>query len=249
PGSNTDILLANNWYEIIAVANYDSGNGTYASWNADQTNKRAFIYIEPTNPELSENDVQQKSPIKKGQNNQISKGNQISVNIPYEGVTTDTDLTLGIPESVPPAGNLSFTLNYRDITLSGGVMLQKPARISITYDDADDDGLVDGTTIPETTLIMYRYDAADGKWEPLPGQIADSDNNTISASTPGFSTFGLAGIPKFPEDAEIITGSSNSAPVRSSHRGGSRCGCIGLESLLLLGLARLFKRHRLRRKH
>lgn len=237
---NTNILLANNWYEIIAVANYDANDGTYASWNADQTNKRAFIYIEPINPELAEDDAHQKSPIKKGQNNQITKGNQISVNIPYEGVTADTDLTLGIPESVPPAGGLSFTHNYRDVTLSGGVTLQKPARISISYDDADDNGTVDGTTIPETTLIMYRYDAADRKWEPLPGQIADSDNNTICACTPGFSTFGLAGIPQVPAGEEIITGSSGSAPGgHTSNQPWCKCGCIGLETLVFIFIMRL----------
>ncbi|GAI46413.1 unnamed protein product, partial [marine sediment metagenome] len=85
---------------------------------------------------------------------------------------------------------------------------------------------------PELTLVIYRYDSADGKWEPLTGQIIDPDNNMIMADAPAFSIFGTAGIP---------TGSTGSS---GKGGGGGWCGYIGLEPLILIGIIRFLRRRR-----
>lgn len=234
---DTSTLLDNNWYEIIAVANYSGG--TYDSWNADSKEKRVFVKIKSINPEIEESSTQQKTRVKRNRRHRVSKKDEVTVTIPYEGVTTDTDLTLSIPGSVPPSGGLTFINNYRGITLSGGVTLQKPVQVSIPYDDDDNDGTVDGTTIPESTLIMYRYDSADGKWEPLLNQIIEPDNNTVSVASPGVGTFGISG--------KAVQGGGSGSSGSSHHKPWYRCGSIGLEALALVFIMKLLLARRRRR--
>ncbi len=135
-------------------------------------------------------------------------------------------------------GGLDFINNYKEITLSNNAKLCKPAKIKITYSDTDDDDTVDGTTIPETTLIVYRYDEMDGKWEPLPGQIIDRHNNIINANAPAFSIFGMAGTPAY--TGGTSTGSSGH---EAWYKPWSACGLLGLEAILFI-----FILIRLRRK-
>jgi hypothetical protein len=203
---DTDILESAKWYEIIAVANYNPDAGFYDSWNADNKNKRVFIYIEPSEPEIEETANRQKTLVPKDRANEINKKGEVTISIPYQGVSTDTALTVARPTSLPSSGGLCFIDAYQEITLSNGTILIKPARVSLSYPDADNNGIVDGTTIPEATLIIYRYDEVDGKWEPLPNQIIEPDNNIISGLAPDFSIFGIAGTPV--PGGEILTGSS-----------------------------------------
>jgi hypothetical protein len=186
------LLTAGKWYEIVALANYD-GVVTYDDWNATQTNKRVFIYVEAANPETDETDNYQTSPVSASSTSKINRNNKITLTIPYEGVVTNVIVTVGVPTTTPSAGGLSFLSVYHEITLSASTILQKPAQIIYYYADANNDGIVDGTTIEEETLKLYRYDATDSKWELLLNQVVVPDANIIVADTPGFSVFGAAG--------------------------------------------------------
>jgi hypothetical protein len=76
---------------------------------------------------------------------------------------------------------------------SGQSMLanHQKADILISYADADDDGIVDGTTIPETDLVLYHYDPVDDKFERLEDQAIATGNNLVRARTHHFSSFVL----------------------------------------------------------
>ncbi|MBI4835325.1 MAG: PKD domain-containing protein [Planctomycetes bacterium] len=185
-------LTAAHWYEIVALANYD-GVVTYDDWNASQTNKRVFIYIEATTPETEETTNYQTNPISSSLTAKLNRNKLVTLTIPYGGVLTDVIVTVGVPAAAPSAGGLTFLSTYHEITLSGGYTLLKPAQIIYYYADTNNDGTVDGTTIEEETLKLYRYDATDAKWELLLSQVVVPDANIIVADTPGFSVFGAAG--------------------------------------------------------
>jgi hypothetical protein len=65
------------------------------------------------------------------------------------------------------------------------------ARITIAYDDADNDGIVDGTSADEQFLAIDRYDPDTGSWVTLDSEL-DPVNNLVSAETDRLSLFGAA---------------------------------------------------------
>ncbi len=67
--------------------------------------------------------------------------------------------------------------------------------ITVSYPDTDQDGIVDGTTIKEDTLVMFILDEKDEKWVGLPDSEVAPTTNIVSASTPHFSAFVLMGTP------------------------------------------------------
>lgn len=68
-----------------------------------------------------------------------------------------------------------------------------PLTITIPYPDVDQDGIVDGTMISETSLKMYALE--NGSWVEVPGQTIDTVVNIITAPVGHFSVYGLRGIP------------------------------------------------------
>ncbi len=203
---DTSTMTNNKWYEIIAVTNLDINDEVYKSWNADQADKRVFIYIEATLPEFEEDENQQTITATAYAINEINKTGEVSIILDYNSIITDARLTLLNPSTYPASGGLSFINVYRDISLDGVMTLSKPAQISIAYSDSDNDGVVNGTTISESSLIIYRYDAVDAKWEPLLNQVIDYEHNVIIGDAPALSVFGVAGTPE--SGLDIITGSS-----------------------------------------
>lgn len=61
--------------------------------------------------------------------------------------------------------------------------------LTFTYDDADNDGIVDGTTISETSLDVYFFNGAT--WTLVPAASRDTDANTITVIVDHFTTFAL----------------------------------------------------------
>jgi hypothetical protein len=52
------------------------------------------------------------------------------------------------------SGKANINAN-REVSMDGHPTLEKPIEIVIPYPDADDDGIVDGTSVRETTLSAY----------------------------------------------------------------------------------------------
>ncbi len=53
----------------------------------------------------------------------------------------------------------------RVVGLAGEALLQKPAVVTIPYRDDDNDGLVDGTRVKVSTLMMYWFDPVTASWK------------------------------------------------------------------------------------
>ncbi|MDQ7779659.1 MAG: hypothetical protein RDV41_08105, partial [Planctomycetota bacterium] len=97
------------------------------------------------------------------------------------------------PTASAPFGK-AFISAFRRFELTDPMALLLPPLMTIHYPDADNDGLVDGTAIAETTLRIYRFDAEDSRWELILDQKIDAEQNYVVGRAPAFSEFGLAGM-------------------------------------------------------
>jgi hypothetical protein len=94
----------------------------------------------------------------------------------------------------------SFDVGPNGLTAVGGGNL---ATVTITYPDADQNGIVDGTTMPESHLVVLHIDHDSGDVTELEGTI-DTTANTVTVTTTSFSVFVIAqsedlpGVPLMP---------------------------------------------------
>ncbi len=128
-------------------------------------------------------------------------GFQTQVSIPAGALTSPASviLTDGSPELYADLmGQAPFQSIevFRKVLLSNGqVDLDPPATMTITYGDADQNGLVDGTAIAETSLALYSYNEDEQVWERLDSQV-NTAANVVSALTSHFSLFALGANPQ-----------------------------------------------------
>ena len=89
---------------------------------------------------------------------------------------------------------------FLDVRVSG--YTSGMAHITVPYPDADDNGIVDGTDIEETTLRLYYWDEATSRWYPARNNVVATVNNTVSGSIPvgalGGTPIGVGGYPAAP---------------------------------------------------
>ncbi|MGE4159204.1 MAG: PKD domain-containing protein [Planctomycetota bacterium] len=105
---------------------------------------------------------------------------------------SDTD---GLPTSggLPTIKNLGNTYSF-EISLSNGSHVTQPNSplvLKIPYNDTNDDGIVDGTSIKEEDLAVYYYDVATGAWVRAVTWTIDTENNIIEVSTVHLTDFGM----------------------------------------------------------
>lgn len=122
-------------------------------------------------------------------------GAVVEVTLPTGCVSASTDtLTVQInPAGAPPPGRSQVALgqNLQITLVSGQTSLNGSARIVMHYADADDDGVVDGTTYKVDKIAIYSYNPGSGEWRKESASVLDRTAKTITATTPHFSLFGL----------------------------------------------------------
>ena len=108
---------------------------------------------------------------------------------PYKINLANSSLPPG-KEMVPGAAKelVAFDSGGQQVT-----NLSSPVTISINYPDADDNGIVDGTTIIETNLFLAWMNPATSAWEAISGSTLDAPNHRVYASVMHFSVFSLSG--------------------------------------------------------
>jgi hypothetical protein len=101
----------------------------------------------------------------------------------------------------------SFDVGPDGLTAVGGGDL---ATITISYPDADQDGIVDATSIPETHLVVLHIDETTGDVTTLEGTV-NTTANTVTVTADSFSVFVLAqsddlpGVPLMPWAVAALT--------------------------------------------
>ena len=81
----------------------------------------------------------------------------------------------------------------RKVSISGDPDLNQPLDIVIPYPDVDQDGFVDGTGIPETTLEGHWYDVDAGCWRRALSSTVLPEENRIRIRTHHLTEFGVFG--------------------------------------------------------
>jgi len=126
----------------------------------------------------------------------VSDGTQIVV--PAGTVDSNSSIRVvltGLNTNAPggsAAGKASINAN-RHISIEGDPSLAKPIVIVIPYDDVDNDGIVDGTGVPEMTLTAHWYDTSSGQWRRALSTEVYPDENYLKATTYHLTEFGLFG--------------------------------------------------------
>ncbi len=87
------------------------------------------------------------------------------------------------------------------------------AQMIFSYNDSDDNGIIDGTSVNENLIEAYFY--SDGSWVKVPSAELNTNSNTITATVSHFTFFGLLA-PQTP-----------SGPVTPPNSGGSSGGGSG----------------------
>ncbi|MFH0908282.1 MAG: LamG-like jellyroll fold domain-containing protein [bacterium] len=109
-------------------------------------------------------------------------------------ITAEVELTGSNTNSVNgSAEGLGSISENRRVTVGDLTLLSQPVVITIPYEDDDQDGMVDGTGIPENTLEAHWYDAVSNVWRrPLESEVLASDNK-VRVKTQHLTEFGLFG--------------------------------------------------------
>src|SRR3989344_2281121 len=83
--------------------------------------------------------------------------------------------------------------------------------LTFNYDDADNNSIVDGTSINEGDLNVYFFNEVSSVWVAVANPVRDTAANTITVTVDHFTTFGLLTVPP-------------AAPAASSSGGGGGGG-------------------------
>ena len=103
----------------------------------------------------------------------------------------------GDPNHYPLLGSIT-EFNAYD---AGGTRISTRFADAVTiiffYDDADNDGIVDGTTPPvhAADLTLFRLDETHGLWVKVPGSTVNLPGHYVSAPVTGFSVYTLMSNP------------------------------------------------------
>ncbi|UCD83771.1 MAG: hypothetical protein JSU92_10810 [Deltaproteobacteria bacterium] len=109
----------------------------------------------------------------------------------YEG--TVVTIIIGDREPTLFEDESLHIVEFRRVELEGGEdapSSQFEAEVIISYSDSDQDGIVDGTSLNENFLRLYRFDDSEGIWVESPSSV-DARLNKVSGNTAQLSVFGL----------------------------------------------------------
>ncbi|GEM_PF-2771656 len=137
---------------------------------------------------------EKKQKIDKDETTESSMEDYTSVEIPYGTLDADTTLTITAFQSNPQdttEGANSSLDKFRGIELESNPTLEKSVTVTIPYSDTDNDGIVDGTNIPEKDLKLWWYNTTTNKWEKISDTEVDTTNNRAKAKMGHLSDFAV----------------------------------------------------------
>ncbi|MBU1599163.1 T9SS type A sorting domain-containing protein [bacterium] len=117
----------------------------------------------------------------------------VNVTVSISTFTTQGALPNNLPSGISFAG-IIYNIELKDANnqLWGTQSLPGSPTIYLSYLDADNNDIVDGTQIEEKNLIIYHWDS--NIWKPLTTHVNGTEN-FVYAYVLHFSTFTLAGTP------------------------------------------------------
>ena len=108
-----------------------------------------------------------------------------SVLIPYGALLNNGAVVLEdgatSPERKAKSQSRSDLFSFTSFELEGTSGLCKPAMLSISYQDDNSDGIVDGTAISESDLKIFKYNDSAAEWQMFPDCTVFHEDNFVQA--------------------------------------------------------------------
>jgi len=127
------------------------------------------------------------------------------------GLTKDleplTEITNLLMDNPPPPPEDAHVIGLAYDLGPGGATFDPPITLTFSYDTSD---IPEG--IAEEDLVVAWYDQAAGEWVEL-DCVVDTENNTITASVPHFTTFAIIGEAPAPAPAPAPTPPAPAPPA------------------------------------
>lgn len=117
----------------------------------------------------------------------------ITIGTPSESLPDIVDADRNTPKTAPvPGVNLRREFTARN-SLTGAEVttFSQPLTLTLTWPDADNNGVVDGTNIREGKLKLYSLNTGSKVWEEVPNAARDFALNRITASVSHFSIYSI----------------------------------------------------------
>ncbi len=191
--------LAPGSYDLRAVAT-DLGNA------ADPAPSAITVTIGPDDADITENDpgsgkVTKAQKVNNLVDNTLLAGDSASsqvtrLEIPAGAldnstatvtVTNNPAVTPPVPADVEPTGIVAEVTLSNQSVLAGG----QTAVVTLLFPDADNNGIVDGTSMHANQLRMYSARSAAGPWEKDLSSVVDVTGKKVTGYTSHFSFFAL----------------------------------------------------------
>ena len=190
---------------IEQTLTYDTNNNIYiynarnmqsvalAGWfeTSDSKFEDVFDYFEEPNSLISTDTIDNA-----GGSLVVTAGNLsgLEVIIPAGALNTSTVMEILELNDLPssPAKSILLSTAFR---LSGPLseIFETSIDITIPYPDVNDDGIVDGTLIPEAKILAAAYNFRSASWAQAKIINRDTTNNTITCQSFWVSDYGLFG--------------------------------------------------------
>ncbi|MBI4178922.1 NHL repeat-containing protein [bacterium] len=160
------------------------------------------VTINRSKPDIEESegdDHEKKEKVEKGHKAKINVKSKIEIDIPSSVLDTDAVLTVKDHEKNPKDKSPDGLDNAKGVmfqTLSfdtAPASFAESVTLTFTYPDADNDGVVDGTDIPETGVWVFWMGDADTEWTKLDTVAVNVDTNQVKGKVGHFSVYAVFG--------------------------------------------------------
>lgn len=114
--------------------------------------------------------------------------------LPAGTLPADDEIIVDMPAVAQVPGTLPSEVAaslVRLVLTSGQQALRAPFTVFFPYADVNQDGLVDGTTIDETTLSLWFFNESNGTWMRLDNAVGHPEFNAIEATVNHPGLFGI----------------------------------------------------------
>ena len=185
------LTLPDGAYELAALFIEDAGDSV------------TFDSIEVTvdnlteRPDILENDGLKTQALRMGELHEVVTADGVMVTVPVGALAGDDRLTITATEPPDPstAPGDAVGTGVAVSLAGGGATFAEAVILALPYPDAESDGLVDDTAIPETDLSLWYFDDAADAWERIFGSRVQSDTNLVVADVRCTGEYGIFDAP------------------------------------------------------
>lgn len=145
-----------------------------------------------------------------GESARLEIAGGLTLELPYGSLGADATGVLSSLSANPREGRRSRSatvlFSFANVALEGVAGLGKPAVLSVPYADANSDGVVDGTSVSEGDLAIFRFNASAGEWQVVQESTVYRDENFVRAQIMATGDYALGTVLTLPSRLILQSG-------------------------------------------